>query len=176
PGSMLFRVDPSEPGLVCVAAAGGSHWNDWIGRRLPLGGSIAGLAVVENRPVWSPDVTADPRLTLPDWVHRSLEATGNAAVCGLPLRGPDGTVGAITLVDALGRAFSEEELRLVAAFADEATLAIRNAELFAAAERRRRAAESLAAVGRSLSRSLDPNEVGQRIAESVRGLLQVASS
>ena len=48
--------------------------------------------------------------------------------------------------------------------------------LFEASERRRRAAEELAEVGRLISQSLDVTEVADRITESVRNLLGVTNS
>ncbi|HEX9871166.1 MAG TPA: GAF domain-containing protein, partial [Candidatus Tectomicrobia bacterium] len=53
----------------------------------------------------------------------------------------------------------------------QAAVAFRNARLFTESEARRRAAESLAVVGRSLSEVLDPDLIGQRIVESLRTLL-----
>lgn len=58
-------------------------------------------------------------------------------------------------------------------FAAQAAIAIQNARLYEEAERRRRAAESLAEVGRLISQSLEFHEVGQRIVDSIRGLLGV---
>src|SRR5438093_239682 len=66
---------------------------------------------------------------------------------------------------------AREERETLDLVATHAAIAIENARLFAEAERRRRAAESLAGVGRRLSQSLDPEDVGQRIVDSVRMLV-----
>ncbi|MBI4012143.1 MAG: GAF domain-containing protein [Candidatus Rokubacteria bacterium] len=175
-GSALYRLDPAARTLECVAVAGVPALGEWVGKRLPIEGSAAGLSIAENRPVWSADLFADSRITLPDWAADRLRQAGIAVVASVPLTARGRGLGAITVADGPGRRFTDEELALLAAFADAAALAIQNAELYAEAERGRRAAESLAAVGRSLSQSLDPSEVGQRITEKVFELLRVQAS
>jgi len=54
----------------------------------------------------------------------------------------------------------------------DAALALESARLFADSERRRRAADGLAAVGQALTQSLDPAEVAHLIADSVLALLE----
>ena len=67
-------------------------------------------------------------------------------------------IGVLVLNFETGRVFTDEELHLLSAFADQAALALENARLFQGSERRRRAAEGLYEVGRLISESLDPRE------------------
>jgi GAF domain-containing protein len=60
--------------------------------------------------------------------------------------------------------------------ADHAGIAIRNARLYAETECRRTTAEVLAEVGRLLSETLEPDVVGQRVADCVRALLGAHAS
>jgi signal transduction histidine kinase len=60
--------------------------------------------------------------------------------------------------------------------ADHAAIALHNARLYAAAERRRQTAESLAEIGHLLSQSLDAAEVGQRVVAHVRRLLKIRAA
>ena len=60
----------------------------------------------------------------------------------------------------------------LAGLAARAALALESARLFADSERRRRAADGLAAVGQALTQSLDPAEVAHLIADSVLALLE----
>ena len=59
------------------------------------------------------------------------------------------------------------------ALARRAALAVDNAQLYAASERRRREAESLAELGRMISGSLEPGEVSRRIADSLQISLNI---
>jgi len=65
---------------------------------------------------------------------------------------------------------------LLQAFGDQAAIALTNARLFEETERRRRAAESLADLGRVLTRSLDAGDVSQRIVDSIRMLLGTSAA
>jgi len=74
------------------------------------------------------------------------------------------------------RLFTDHDEAILLQLAEHAAIAIHNARVYEESERRRRAAESLADVERLLSQSLDPEEVGQRIVESVRGLFGTVSA
>ena len=70
-------------------------------------------------------------------------------------------------------AFTPEDRGVLDSFATQAAIALENARLHEESERRRRTAEHLADLGRLLSQSLDPEEVVQRIVDSVRALFGV---
>ncbi|MBI4246528.1 MAG: GAF domain-containing protein, partial [Candidatus Rokubacteria bacterium] len=82
----------------------------------------------------------------------------------------------LTLLTHHRHRFSADELDILTAFASQAAIAILNVRLFTETDQRRRAAEALAEVGRVISQSLDGEEVGQRIADSIRNLLDVRAS
>jgi PAS domain S-box-containing protein len=165
--AVLYELEATSGTLVCVAAAGEGDMAAWIGQRLAVGVGVSGRAVAEGRAVWSPDVLADPRIEMPGWARERLFAEGYRSIVGVPLVARGKVLGALALGAAPGRVFTDAELQLLSAFADQAALALENARLFEESERRRRAAEKLADVGRVLSQSLDPAEVAHRIAESV---------
>ena len=62
-------------------------------------------------------------------------------------------LGVLAVGDEAGRAFSAAEVALLQAFGDQAAIALTNARLLEETERRRRAAESLADLGRVFTRS-----------------------
>ena len=72
--------------------------------------------------------------------------------------------------------FGREEFDVLGHFATQAAVALENARFYEDAERRQREAEALARVARKLTESLNVQEVGTRIAESVRRLFGAALS
>jgi PAS domain S-box-containing protein len=126
----LFRREPLSGALTYVAIAGDGDAEAWRGQTLPPGAGLAGLAVSRGRPVWTRDMLGDPRLVIPDWLAAKLEAAGLRAGVAAPLLDRGEAVGALTLADGPARVFEAEELAALAAFADQAALAIRNARLF----------------------------------------------
>jgi PAS domain S-box-containing protein len=143
-GAALFRREPLSGALTYVAIAGEGDADALRGQALPPGAGLAGLAVVEGRPVWSRDLLDDPRLVVPDWLATALEAGGLRAGVAAPLLDRGDVVGALTLADGVGRVFGAEELAAVAAFADQAALAIRNARLFEEVRQQRDVLQSVA--------------------------------
>jgi len=103
----------------------------------------------------------------------SLRAIGLRSFMIVPLSTGERTLGAIAFATAESpRRYTYHDLGFAEALGRRAALAVENARVYAASERRRREAESLAGLGRLISESLDPGEVARRIAESVRGLLR----
>ena len=173
--SALYALDPESGGLALEARAG--EGAEVLGRlaAAPAGASAADLAAESGRPVATPDLLADPRIHLPPLVRAQVAQSDPRAVLCVPLRVDARTVGVLAVGDVAGRVFRGDQVRLLEAFSDQAAVALEQSRLhreaLAEAERRRRAAESLAGVGRRLSQSLDPEDVGQRIVDSVRMLV-----
>ena len=88
-----------------------------------------------------------------------MERAPFRAVMALPLLVQERMVGVLVLGDRAGRVFSNEEIRLAQAFADQAAQAIWNARLFAETERREREARALFEVTRRLAATLDTVEI-----------------
>ncbi len=125
-----------------------------------------------RQPVFSTDAASDPRID-----RKSLAHFRPRSLLFAPMVVEDTLVGGFGVVwFERQHAFTSEELNLAEGIARQAALAVANARLFAESERRRLAAESLAEVGRLVSRSLDPDVVGQRIADSVRALVRADRS
>jgi two-component system, cell cycle sensor histidine kinase and response regulator CckA len=66
--------------------------------------------------------------------------------------------------------FTGRDEAILLRLADHAAIAIQNARLFEETERRRKAAQNLADVGRLISQSLNPETVAQQLTDSVRTL------
>ncbi len=164
----LYQVDPPSGDLVCTAVAGPGDPASWIGKRFPRGAGLVSLAAEERQIVWTPDIFTDRRLSLPEWVMERLREDGIWSVLAAPLLVRDEARGALVLGAEQGRTFDAREVRLIAAFADQAALALENARTHAETERRRREAVELARTARLLTESLDGADIGRRVVETVQ--------
>jgi PAS domain S-box-containing protein len=165
-----FRLLHPDGSLVAVAAdPSGVHAGP--GDVLAPGMGISGRVLAEGRPVRCRDLLADPGFVVDDAIRARLVRSDVRAFLAVPLRAQGKAIGVLSIADRVGREFSEAEATLLQTFADQAALALQNARLYEEAERRRQAAESLAELGRLLSRSLDLDVVAAQIVESVGALL-----
>jgi GAF domain-containing protein len=170
-GSSIRLLDPAGTTLEAVAHHGlGQSFTER--RHVKMGEGFSRAIVDEGKTIAIEDLLEDRR-----YVQRDVAlAEGLRSLVITPLRSRDRVIGALVVYSRRPRRYSEEETALLAQFANLAAIAIENATLFAETERRRRAAESLAAVGRTLSEELDPDRVGQRVADSVCVLLGASSA
>jgi signal transduction histidine kinase len=105
--------------------------------------------------VASSDVFNDPAIVITPDVAETMRRAGDGAVLAVPLRAKGGIIGALSLGDAAGRAFSEAEIALLQAFGDQAALALENAQLY---EQNRRQVEELSVLlelSRAITGQLD---------------------
>ena len=174
--SGLYRYDGASGLLLALGVAGDvgpTHGRPVV---FPRGTGAVGLALQLRRPVATPNVLHDPRITLDDAARTRIEASAYRSELAAPLIVKETVVGALSVGDAEGRVFTEEEAQVLQTFADQATLALENARLYSEAMRREREAEELARAARLLSATLDVADVGGRIAESVLPLFEARSS
>ncbi len=160
----LWELDPVSDALVCVAIAGVSDPERWRGQVLPAGSGTAGLAAAEVRPIWTADLPTDARIRLPAWAVERTRDEGIGSAAAVPLQTRGEVLGALSLGDAPGRPFEEDDLRLLAVFADQAALALANARLREETQQRLRQTETLLAVSQSVGSTLDLTETMRRVA------------
>jgi PAS domain S-box-containing protein len=163
----LFTRDGSEGQLLCVASAGAADQSRWVGRTLLPGDGVAGRAVAEGRPVVSADFLADPLVQVPDWLAERAKDEDYRAILAIPLRVADKVIGVLSVGNVAGSVFTEEDVQLLSAFADQAAIVLENTRIYAQTERARREATELAEVARHLTETLDVASVGERIVERV---------
>jgi signal transduction histidine kinase/CheY-like chemotaxis protein len=167
----LFRLDDASDNLILVA--GGGPGGSTLNRNLPVprGVGLVGLAVERRAATVSADVLTDERIVYEPAMRARVEATRHRAGLAVPLSVQGRIIGALFVGALPGRTFSSEEIRLVTAFADEAAVAMANAQLYHDARTRQREAESLAAIARTIN-TLDLDAALRNITDSACALLQ----
>jgi signal transduction histidine kinase/ActR/RegA family two-component response regulator len=104
-----------------------------------------------------------------------LRRIGVVSMLHAPMLLRDRTIGVLTLIrTAPSGRYGAGDLALAEELCDRAAVAIDNARLFEATERRVREGHAMAEVARVLAETLDPRLVWQRIAAGVRALLDDA--
>ncbi len=133
-GAHLTRMSDDGTFLVPVIVAGGmdSDTEDWLkGMQFPLGGGINGLAALEVQPVWTYDYANDPRIPHEPDDELAAERLQLRALAAAPLRAPAGEViGTLAVSYARPREILPDELDLLQGLADQAAIALTNANLY----------------------------------------------
>jgi signal transduction histidine kinase/CheY-like chemotaxis protein len=92
--------------------------------------------------LWTRDILDEPSVVLTPEFRQGLEGAGHHAVLAVPLQVKGEVIGAISTAHAEIRSFSQAEIDLLQAFADQAALAMRNVQLFAREQTARADAEA----------------------------------
>jgi two-component system, cell cycle sensor histidine kinase and response regulator CckA len=172
----VYRIQPDSGDLVVVAVSGDAGPAFVPNMIVPSEAGVVGRALAAGGLVVTPDVLTDSHIVLTPEIRAAIEAGGYRSVLAIPLLVDGRAIGAVGVGDRAGRTFREAEIRLVEAFADQAALALHNADLHAEAVRRTREAEILADIARTINFSLDLSVVLQQVAEAARELCQTDMS
>src|SRR5262245_66577434 len=105
----IFWREADAEGLTCIASAGEGGAAGWVRQTLATGVGMAGRAVREGRPVWTPDLLADPRVPIAPWLRDRMVQEGLRAVTAVPVRIEGATHGALGFLDGPGRTFAGED-------------------------------------------------------------------
>ncbi len=144
-----------------------THTNEQLKETL-----VEGLAgwVVENRDAVNiPDTSQDDR-----WLRRpDDEVSGAKSVVAVPIMARNDLMGVITLAHPKPHYLQKYHLALVHAIADQAGIAILNAQLFGESERRARVMTALANSATAMSSTLRLDMVLDNILKEIQTALQV---
>jgi GAF domain-containing protein len=169
-GAQIALREPGTDGVRVIHRRGGQGAADdaLIGLVIEPGKGSGGLVLTTLQPFRTTNYAEDPRITR-EYTDR-VRAAGVVAQIVIPIQ--DGELkGLLYVFNRSARAFTDRDEAALGRLANHAAVAIGNAHLLGETESRRREAEVLAEVGRLVSQSLEPDEVGQRIVESVGPLL-----
>src|SRR6266540_1051093 len=132
---------------------------------------LAGWVIRNRKGVYVPDTSKDER-----WLMRpddAIDQTGvKSAIC-VPLLAREKLVGVLTLVHPKPNVFSEIQLDLMQAIADQAGIAVLNARLYTESQRQARVMTALAEGAAAMNASLRMEDVYQRILIQTMQALQV---
>ncbi len=156
----LYLLTPDGQSLEVVA---GHNLNpDLIGAILPLGEGLSGRVAQAGEPTMVDDYRRWPGRA------RVYEGSPFLRVLAVPLRVGDEVIGVINVTDSQRTgSFSEDEVRLVSLFADQASLAVQKAQLFEAEREQRELAEALRQATAAVSSTLDLDQMLDCILEQV---------
>jgi signal transduction histidine kinase len=116
-GCSVFLLEDGE--WLRVALSIGQAWQSI--ERLPVKGSLSGTAVRRGEPVLSNDPASDERVYHGDAV--------TTALLSAPLKVKGVNIGALSVVNK-PEGFTENDIRIISLFADQAAIAIENARLY----------------------------------------------
>jgi two-component system, NtrC family, sensor kinase len=161
----------AERTAVVHAAAHGFKSEAWRALAMPVGEGIIGRCAECGMPVLVDDIRHDPRSA-----QRDIdEQEGIRSMLCVPLKVRDTTIGVISAIATRPRAFTEDSQRVLELFAEQAGIAIHNAQLFEQSVRHARETRALFEAGRSVTASLDVAETMRVIMEQARSVLGVES-
>ena len=167
----LYRLDPRSRALVCVATAGETGPDAWLGTALLPGESLTARAIEEGRSGWSSDVLADSRVMEPAWVRQRLLEEGCGPVAAFPLVARGQVLGALAVACSRERTLAPRDFKVLAAFADHVVVALENARLYQKAEERAQRLTRLSRLTRLITGAQSGEAAINAIAEGAVSLL-----
>ena len=121
----LFRPD----GALGPIALGGRA-QEYAGAEgiVPASIGLIGRAAVEGRPMWTKDIRTDDRFELSQELRDRNAAAGIVAGLAVPLRVAGTVIGVLSVASPNPRTFAQGEIDLLQSFADQAAIAISDAQ------------------------------------------------
>jgi nitrate/nitrite-specific signal transduction histidine kinase len=131
--------------------------------RLSVGEGLSGLVAEIDRALIVPDVSNDPRLT-----RMAVRDEGLHSLAIAPLHSKGKVLGTLFAVTRGYREFGERDVQLLTSIADQIGVALDNARLFGAEQRRAEQFRVIAEVGRRMTLTPDIDEVLRQVARLIQ--------
>lgn len=102
------------------------EWQEALGNRLKIGDGVVGWVAAHRTPLVVPDLLTDAWVKRPDMARKY----GFRAALAVPVQMQEELIGVLLAFDGRVRAFTADEVRVLAAFGQQAALAIHHARLY----------------------------------------------
>jgi signal transduction histidine kinase/putative methionine-R-sulfoxide reductase with GAF domain len=145
----------SEAKTLRIGAAAGRPAAMLAEFEYPMDSGLSGLVATTGQPLFVPDCQNDPRNFGADQ-DREL---GIVTYLGLPIKSRGEVVGVLTFNTLEPQQYSPEELAYLAAFADQAAIALENARLYGASEQRATELDTLREIDQAITARLELSAV-----------------
>jgi PAS domain S-box-containing protein len=171
-GSILVLDEFGQASEGAIAFGGKVHDHSMEQLRDTFEHGLAGWVVENQQAVLLEDTRSDDR-----WLRKPDEDESEArSAISVPLLAGDRVVGVLTLVRRNAGPFSQDDLALATAIADQAGIAVSNAHLFQAEQERRRFASTLQEIARTINQTLEPEQVYKQILEQLQRIIDFDSA
>jgi GAF domain-containing protein len=153
---------------------GSALWRD--GRRTPAVAKVrkdgmTASVIKQGEPIIINDARSHPLFQSEETKYWGIEA-----IAGFPLKRGDTVIGAFTITYLHPHRFTEDEILLLNLLADQASVAVRNARLFAESQRRLRDMSALVDMAQKVTGKLKISSVLQTTVKILQGLLNARAS
>ena len=165
-GSSL-RLSQPDGSMARFVSAGEVFSQTEAGAVIPAGTGLAGCAFAAGKTVWCADTLNDPSIKFERVMRDYIASSGNGSMMAVPLRVRESNIGMLTLTDRTGRSYSEREVELVRAFADQVALALQNARLYEQSGSQLRRMEALREIEKAITSTLDLTSVLQFLLDRI---------
>jgi two-component system, NtrC family, sensor histidine kinase KinB len=170
-GSIIVLDDAGNPVDATIVYGKSLHENTTHQLKDTVDRGLAGWVIRNRKAALVPDTSMDER-----WLRRPDDASSRSgpksAIC-VPLIARERMVGVLTLVHSVPKSFGTEHLELTQAIADQASIAVLNARLYAESSRQAHIMTALADGAAAFSTSLELREVWQRVLNQTLQAMQV---
>ncbi|MGH7365324.1 MAG: GAF domain-containing protein [Candidatus Rokuibacteriota bacterium] len=169
--AVVYRLDADSANLrtLAVSEDPAVPTSAWRPVRDLAGGAV-GLAVRDRRTIATPDVLTNQRIEIPPDLRSHIGRAVDLALLAVPLLTQDRLIGVLAVRNVTGTVFDARAVQLAETLADQAALTLEHGRLFAEEERRRREAEVLADLARTIGAAPDLATVLRRVTEAAREL------
>ena len=127
---------------------------------------ITGASVLKKQPVYSPDVTKDPR-----YICAALSTRSELAI---PLMVCDEVVGVLDCQSDQIDRFDHDTIELLTLFSTQASIALQNAHLYSLERKRARQLEAINAIAQQSTAVMDLEDLLARVCSVIQQAFQVA--